>query len=533
MRDLLSRLAPDSFEDVIAVLALYRPGPLGSGMADMFVRRKHGQEPVEYPHDSLRPILEETYGVIVYQEQVMRIANVLASFTMNQADALRKAMGKKKPEVMLKFKEQFIEGAVQLGHERSFARELFETMEYFAGYGFNKSHSAAYALLTYQTAYLKAHYPTEFLAANLTTECSNSDKVKEFVDEARRMGIEVLPPDVQSSRHYFNVEAGAIRYALDGIKGVGTRAAELVHEERGRGRFRSLEDFCERLDPAIVNKTALEALAQAGAFDGFGLARKHVFDSIDGVIRASAQARDDQRRGQGLLFSRFEAPPPAGRAAEWDELERLAHEKEALGFYLSGHPFHKRGRFYSRLAGHTSSTLAGLPKGTEVRVAGLIAGVRVVAIKNGANAGQKMARFHLEDLDGSVAITCFAKPYQRVRDVLEEDAIVFVKGRVDSDGDDPAILLDDLLPAQQVVDSEVHSLVLCLAAEQVEDGILAEISDTIADQDGEQRLLVEVRQAEDVFRVRTDARFKLRLTPDILDRLADLVGPSNLAFTRR
>jgi DNA polymerase-3 subunit alpha len=228
MRELLGRLAPDSFEDVIAVLALYRPGPLGSGMADMFVRRKHGEEPVEYPHASLQPILEESYGVIVYQEQVMRIANAMAGFSMNQADALRKAMGKKKPAEMAKFKEQFVAGAVANGHAAQLATRLFETMEYFAGYGFNKSHSAAYALLTFQTAWLKAHYPVEFFAANLTVESGNSDKVKEFIDEVRRQGVTVLPPDVNASAREFTVEDGAIRFGLGAIKGVGSRAAEAL-----------------------------------------------------------------------------------------------------------------------------------------------------------------------------------------------------------------------------------------------------------------------------------------------------------------
>ena len=445
-------------------------------------------------------------------------------------------MGKKKPEVMAKFKEQFIDGAVQQGHARGFAKELFETIEYFAGYGFNKSHSAAYALLTYQTAYLKAHFPIEFMAANLTTESGNSDKLKEIVDGTRRADIEVRQPDINTSSHYFNVEEGAIRYGLCAIKGMGARAAELVQEEReNNGPYASLEDFCERLDPALVNKTALEALAKAGAFVSLGTTRKQVVETLDDTMRASAQARDDHRKGQGLLFGLEEATPHQADVAaeEWDEVERLAAEKEALGFYLSGHPFQKRGGFYSRLAGHTSQSLAGLPKGTDVRVAGLVAAIRIIAIKNGPNAGQKMARFQLEDLEGTIAVTCFAKAYQRVKDVLEEDAIVFVTGRIDGEAEEAAILLDELILAQSVVDSEVHSLVLCLEAHQVEDQMLNAITDTISEQDGEQRLMVEVKQDEDVFRVRTDARFKVRLTSGLLDRLSDLVGPTNLAFTRR
>ena len=248
-----------------------------------------------------------------------------------------------------------------------------------------------------------------------------------------------------------------------------------------------------------------------------------------------AQTREDQRKGQGLLFGGSAATPsaPTAAVAEWDEMERLAMEKEALGFYLSGHPFQKRGGFYSRLAGHTSSSLDGLPKGTEVRIAGMVASIRILQIKNGPNAGQKMARFNLEDLEGVVAVTCFAKKYQVIKDQLEEDALVFVTGRIDGEAEDAAILLDELQLAQSVVDTEVHSLVVCVQAEHVQDQILEQISDTIEGIEGDQRLLVQVVQEDEIFNVRTDARFKLRLTSVLLDRMADVVGPGNLGFVRR
>jgi DNA polymerase-3 subunit alpha len=537
MRELLARLKPDTFEDIIAVLALYRPGPLGSGMADMFVRRKHGEEAVEYPHESLRNVLEETYGVIVYQEQVMRIANVLANFSMNEADSLRKAMGKKKPEVMAKFKEQFIEGCARAGHPRSLAKEIFETMEYFAGYGFNKSHSAAYAKLTFETAYLKAHYPVEFMAANLTTERNNSDKLKEFVDEARRMGIAIRPPDVNASCSWFNVEDASIRYGLSAIKGVGARAAELIqHEREARGPYASLSDFCERLDPGIANKTALEALAKAGAFESIEPSRRRAFGAIDDTMRTAAHVRGERRKGQGLLFGTTEAVVPAKQAAataEWLEPERLAFEKEALGFYLSGHPFEKRGRFYARLAGQTSASLATTQIGTEVRIAGMISGVRVLQIKSGKNAGQKMARFRLEDLEGAVQVTCFARNYQRLRDLIVEDAIVIAKGRVEGEGEELSLLLDDLVSAQQAVDTEVQTLVLRLRDGGVTDATLARIENAVNAHRGEQRLMLQVEQGQREFTVRADARFSVRLTSDLLDELADIVGPQNLSFARK
>jgi DNA polymerase-3 subunit alpha len=537
MRELLGRLAPDSFEDVIAVLALYRPGPLGSGMADMFVRRKHGEEPVDYPHASLQPILEESYGVIIYQEQVMRIANAMAGFTMNQADALRKAMGKKKPAEMAKFKEQFVDGAVANKHPPQLATRLFETMEYFAGYGFNKSHSAAYALLTFQTAWLKAHYPVEFIAANLTVESGNSDKVKEFIDEARRQGFAVLPPDVNASAREFTVEGDAVRFGLGAIKGVGSRAADAIAAERARaGPYRSLDDLCERVDATLLNKTALEAAARCGALESLRLSRKAALAMVDAALRSSARTREDRRRGQGLLFGSAEPPAESrerGDDPAWTEAERLAHEKEVLGFYFSGHPFERRGRFLTRLAGGLdSAALAGLPPKQTVRLAGMVAAVRVAQIRSGPNAGQKMARFRLEDLAGSVAITCFAKTYQKVRSILAEDAIVVVTGRLDSTSDEAALIADEIQTAQQIVDSEVEAIVLRLTQPDLRDDRLERLQRLVAEHRGDHRLLFDVVDGDDTQRISADRRFSVRITDDLIDRLADLVGPGNLGFTR-
>jgi DNA polymerase-3 subunit alpha len=542
MRELLARLRPDTFEDVIAVLALYRPGPLQSGMVDMFVRRKHGEEPVVYPHDSLQPILEETYGVIVYQEQVMRIANVLAGFSLNDADNLRKAMGKKRPEVMAKFKEQFVAGAAAAGHDRNFAKELFETIEYFAGYGFNKSHSAAYALLTYQTAWLKTHYPVEFFAANLTVESGNSDKVKEFIDAARRGGIEVRAVEVNASKRRFEVEQGAVRFGLGAVKGVGTRTADAIAEERGRGGlYRSFDELCERLDSTLLNKTALEALVQAGACDGFGQPRRALFEGVDASLRSSARARDDRRKGQKMLFGLpgvQPGGPPAGTAGagDWSEHERLAREKDALGFYFSGHPFEKRGRFLQRLAGMTAARLAAAREAASedaVRLAGMVSGVRVMQIKSGRNAGQKMARFFLEDLDGRLPVTCFARAYQECKEAIVEDAIVFVTGRIDTQSEELALLLESIVPAQAVVDAEVEAIVLRLSESwQTSPRCLDRIADMIAKHPGRQRVELAVLDGDQVFQVRADPQYSVRVTDDLLDDLAEIVGPGSLSFTK-
>ncbi len=535
MRELLMRLRPDTFEDVIAVLALYRPGPLGSGMVDMFVRRKHGEEPVQYPHADTKPVLEPTYGVIVYQEQVMQIANIIGGFSMADADNLRKAMGKKKAEVMARFKDQFVAGAQAQKHGERFARELFETMEYFAGYGFNKSHSTAYALITYQTAWMKAHYPTEFTAANLTVESGNSDKIKEFVDEARRAGMRILPPSVNHSRRYFGVESGAIRYGLGAIKGVGSRVADMIAEERERGGiYTSLEDLCERLDGTMVNKTALEALVQAGAFDGMGHSRAGSFAAVEPALRASVVAREDRRRGQKMLFA-----PPAPQAAaaaapeekEWPEHERLAREKEALGFYLSGHPFEKRGGFLSRIAGQTTASLAALEPGGTARIAGMISGVRVLQIKQGKNAGQKMARFMLEDLHGQVPVTCFARAYAGLKDRIVEDAIVFLTGRLDKNSEEKALLLDQIEPAAEVVRREVAGLVLHLAGATATEANLERIADVVERHRGQHHLHLDIDDEGNCYRVRCEQG--VRIGDELLDDLALVVGPDSMSFTRQ
>ena len=539
MRELLTRLKPDTFEDVIAVLALYRPGPLGSGMVDMFVDRKHGKVKTEYPHEATKPVLEPTYGVIVYQEQVMQISNVIGAFSMTEADNLRKAMGKKKPEVMAKFKDQFIAGAVKQGYGEKFAKDLFETMEYFAGYGFNKSHSTAYALVTYQTAWLKAHYPVEFTAANLTVESGNSDKIKEFVDEARRSGMPILPPSVNHSQRYFGVEkvdgrGWTIRYGLGAIKGVGTRAADAIAEERrARGPFQGLDDLCERLEANVLNKTALEAMVQAGAFDSLGRSRASEFTAIEAALRNSQKAREDRRRGQKMLFAVPAGPDTAGAGAagsEWPEHERLAREKESLGFYLSGHPFEKRGAFLRRIAGQTTASLARLEPGGSVRIAGMISSVRVLQIKQGKNAGQKMARFQLEDLDGQVAVTCFARAYANLKDRIVDDAIVFLSGRLDSNSEEKALLLDQLEPAAEVVRREVAGLVLHLSGAMASEANLERILQVVHRHKGHQHLLLDVEDGTDFYRVRADDGVKVG--DDLLDELANLVGPENMSFTR-
>jgi DNA polymerase-3 subunit alpha len=545
MRELLVRLRPDKFEDLIALLALYRPGPLGSGMVDMFVRRKHGEEPVEYRHEALRAILEETYGVIVYQEQVMLVANEIAGFSLNEADSLRKAMGKKKPEVMAKFKETFVEGAAARGFERKFAKELFETMEYFAGYGFNKSHSTAYALLTYRTAWLKANYPLEFLCAWLTCDMGVSDKIKEIVDESKRMGYRVLPPDVNRCRTGFSVEDGALRFGLGAIKGIGQRAADaLVAERETGGPFRRIEDLCERLDETLWNKASLEALAKAGALECLGISRGAALARLETCLREAEAIRRDKKRGQKNLFGATVEPAAGGDAApataaagsaplpDLAEAERLALEKQALGFYLSGHPFERRGAFFSKLSGADTSLLRTLPPGSEVTLAGMITSVKVMNIKTGRNAGQKMAKFRLEDLVGAVQATVFARVYAETRERIVEDAIVFVHAKLDEQAEEPALLVEKIVPVEEVILERVGGLIVALDEATAVDERLGRLEGILTRHKGERPLLLEVPASEGRVRIRADRRFAVRVSEGLLDELADLVGSSALSFAR-
>jgi len=533
MRELLAKLKPDTFEDVIAVLALFRPGPLGSGMVDMFVRRKHGQELTEYPHESAQPILEETHGIIVYQEQVMRIANVVAGFSMNEADKLRSAMSKKKP--MAKFKDQFVKGAVANGHSDAFGTKLFETIEYFAGYGFNKSHSAAYALLTHRTAFMKAHYPLEFYAANLTVESGNTDKVKDFVEEITQSGTTVHSPDINASTDKFGVVGDNVMYGFRAIKGVGQKLAQAIGAEReANGDYQSLEDLCERLDPLLLNKTALEALAKAGTFDGFGITRKTAFESIETVIRSSAQMREDRRRGQGMLF----APDPGAAMAassqeEWSDAERLAYEKEAIGLYLSGHPIQKQGKFLAQVAGTNSKSLQTMTGNKTLRMAGMINNLKVWQVRKGRNLGQRMAGFQLEDLWGAVKVTCFAHVYQKVKDSLQDDAIVVVTGRLDKRDEETGIILEEIQPANDVIREEVGGIVVHLSDGQISDDVLGRIESAAAQSRGEQRLMIEVQQDKDRFLILPDSRHAVNVGPGLFDALAPIAGWDHLSFTRR
>ncbi|MGH8578626.1 MAG: DNA polymerase III subunit alpha [Gammaproteobacteria bacterium] len=425
MRELVKGLKPDVFEDLIALVALFRPGPLQSGMVEDFIERKHGKARVRFPHPSLEPILKPTYGVILYQEQVMQIAQVLAGYTLGAADLLRRAMGKKKPEEMAKQRQVFIDGATQRGVDKDLAVGIFDLMEKFAGYGFNKSHSAAYALVAYQTAWLKAHYPSAFMAAVLSSDMDNTDKVVSSIEECRRMGIALSPPDINTCGSRFTAnDEHSIRYGLAAIKGVGTQASEALVAGRVQGGYRNLLDFCRRIDLRKVNRRAVEALIRAGALDCLGQGRGALMASLPEMLRAVEQEAARQNTGQVDLFGPVtvaERSPSvvAMPHPEWGEEQRLAAEKEVLGLYLSGHPIT---RYVPELSKLVSSPLNALTPGVR-RVAGLITQLR----NNKSRRGRVMVAT-LDDNTARVEIVVFEEVLRQCEAALRKDQLVVVEG---------------------------------------------------------------------------------------------------------
>lgn len=420
MRDILVRMQPNRFEDLIALVALYRPGPMA--WIDDFIKRKKGEARISYEMPQLKEILDETYGIILYQEQVMMIANAVAKFSMGQADILRRAMGKKISDEMEQQKEVFIKGAVGSGIPERKAAKLFENMEPFAKYGFNKSHSAAYAFIAYQTAFLKAHFPVEFMAANLSADMDNTDKIVKSISECRAMSIDILPPDINQSGREFKVIGNAIRFGLEAVKGVGTSALESVLEARtSKGAFASMEEFLARVDNRKVNKKVIERLIKAGAFDSFGISRKKAMSYL-GNVSASASVVC------GLFDEQDAVLCTSEDAVESDEMERLRDEKEALGFYITGHPIAKHRGTLASMSVMPVSELGNVPDKQEVRIAGVISGIKKIKTKN---KSEIMASCMIQDEAAGVEIIVFPDLYAGVRELIEKDALIMIKGQLD------------------------------------------------------------------------------------------------------
>ncbi|ENM3888562.1 DNA polymerase III subunit alpha [Vibrio cholerae] len=535
MKELIKRLQPDCFEDIIALVALFRPGPLQSGMVDNFIDRKHGREAISYPdekwqHESLKEILEPTYGIILYQEQVMQIAQVLSGYTLGGADMLRRAMGKKKPEEMAKQRAVFQEGAEKNGVDGELAMKIFDLVEKFAGYGFNKSHSAAYALVSYQTLWLKTHYPAEFMAAVMTADMDNTEKVVGLVDECKNMGLTVLPPDINSGLYRFNVDDnGAIVYGIGAIKGVGEGPIEAILEARNKGGyFKDLFDFCARIDLKKVNKRVIEKLILAGALDRLGPHRAAMMASVDDAVRAASQHHQAEAFGQADMFGVLTDAPEEveqkyTQVPEWPEKVRLEGERETLGLYLTGHPVDE---YLKELTKYTSCRLneaAPTRRDQSLTVAGLVIAARVMTTKRGTRIGLMT----LDDRSGRMEVMLYSEALDRYAEWLEKDKILVVSGQVS---------FDDFNGGLKMLAREVMDL--GSAREKFARGLSISILQSQIDQQFFERFshILEPHRAGtvpvNVYYQRPDARARLtlgtewRVTPSdtLLDELKQLLG---------
>jgi len=542
MKDLIRRLQPDCFEDVVALVALFRPGPLQSGMVEDFIARKHGRSSgaIDYLHPDLKPVLFPTYGVILYQEQVMQIAQVLAGYTLGGADLLRRAMGKKKPEEMAKQRSVFVDGAVARGVAQANAAHIFDLMEKFAGYGFNKSHSAAYAVLSYQTAWLKAHHPAAFMAAVLSSDMDRTDKVVTLIDECARMGLAVEPPDVNASQFMFTVSGTrAIRYGLGAIKGVGQAAVESMLAERtARGPFRDLRDLCRRLDLNRVNRRVLEALIRSGALDSLGVNRATCMHQLPAAMQAAEQQSRAQAAGQVDLFGLAVAAPaddepavPGERLPEWSEPVRLAGERETLGLYLTGHPITEYEReFRPIVSGRIADVGGARPVGAgeggwrgpgkNVTVAGLVLEIRKRGNRNS---------FVLDDRSGRIEVTLFDDVYQQHRALIARDAILVVEGslRFDDFVDDWRIAAKRIIDIAQAREQYARRLVLRWPRGTNGDGsgLITAIEQVLRPARGG-RCAVAIRYAAKAAsaNVLLGEEWSVRPSQELIERLGQLVG---------
>jgi DNA polymerase-3 subunit alpha len=538
MRGLLKLMRPSVFEDIVAATALYRPGPLGAGMEKDFIDRKHGRKRIEVLHPILEPILRETYGVILYQEQVMAIAAEMAGFTMGEADILRRAMGKKKPEEMDRQREKFLQGCRRKHIEDAIGEQVFDLMAYFAGYGFNKSHSAAYAVLSMQTAWLKANHCAEFLAATLTSEMGDSKRVPVLIEEARRSSIRLDPPDINRSDAGFTVKEGGVVFGLAAVKNVGVGAIEKILEvRREKVSFESLYDFVTAIDLKTVNRRVLESLAQAGAFDRLGGHRAEVFEAIPSLLEVGNRVRLDRERGQTSLFegtADADAINPFRRGLpeteEWSHAALLHLEKEVLGFYYSGHPLLKWATEVRSFATVRAAEIAEVTDGADVVFGGL------VTARRGAfdRRGNRMAFIEFEDFTGTFESIVFAEPLERYGEFLVPDAMVLVGGTLSKRGEtEPKLLLNRAIPLDQVAESIVDRVVLDVSDPDVDDGFVERLRDIGRRRVGGMRTILRVglRGGELVQVEIPDVR--LPASVEALGELEELVGEGGVRLGGR
>jgi len=527
MRDYLRKLHPEDLTDLIAMNALYRPGPLDAGTIDNYINRKHGREEVRYSHPSLEPILEETYGVIIYQEQVIRIAQVLAGYSAGQGDILRKAMGKKKKEIMEEQKKKFLEGCKKNDVPDSIAEDVFHQIETFARYGFNKSHAAGYSYLAYQTAYLKAYYPREFMAASMTSEMGNTDRVITLMEECKNIGIEVLPPDINYSRTEFTVEDDKIRFGLGAVKNVGKGAIEKILATRDEdGEFKSLFDFVSRVDLRAMNRRMLESLIKAGACESIEGHRSQLFASIEDALKFG-QARQSSKanKDQASLFGEADnniavVEPELSPAEKWDKMAMLKNEKDLLGFYVSGHPLESYRTLMNAVATCTSESLNEFPDGTGVSIGGIVSQLRI----NWDKKNRKMAFVTIEDFSGVTDVIVFSALYEKCSDILESESMVMISGKVSKREDEKAVVIADKVQTLSEL-SEGAELILRLSLQgpSFNGGRLDKVEQIISDNPGsaEVEFILDTGTERVILKAQ---KLKASARPGLTRKLTDILG---------
>ncbi len=539
MKDLIKRLQPSSFEDIVALVALFRPGPLGSGMVDDFIARKHGRQKVDYPHPDLKEVLDTTYGTILYQEQVMLIPQVLADFTLGGADLLRRAMGKKKADVMAQQRAVFVEGCDKNGISEKLATEIFDTMEEFAKYGFNKSHSAAYALVSYQTAWLKAHYPAGFMAAVLSADMHNTDKVVTLIDECNSMKLDIVPPGVNESSYKFTVnDAGQIVYGLGAIKGLGEGPIEAILEARYSGeRFKDLFEFCRRIDLKKINRRSMEALVKAGALDELGPDRATLMASLEEATKAAEQHAANEDAGMGDLFGEIIETESSGgdwiTVRPWSDDERLQGEKETLGLYLTGHPIDQ---YLEELSNFTSSRINDVKPGnsrdSRTVIAGLVIAMRVMRNKR----GDRMCFMTLDDKSGRLEVSVFADTYEQYKDLILKDAVLVVEGEVSNDEYSGGLKMvtRKCFSIGQARENYARMLTVSVEQNRAQNGFAQDFEKLVSQyRDGDCRMRIDYQREGAKARFYLNEEWKVRPAPELIEGLETLCGEKSISVQYR
>ena len=530
MRDLCKKFQISSVEHITALVSLYRPGPME--LIPEFIKRRHGEIEIKYEHPLLEQISKETYGILIYQEQVMQATQLLAGYTLGAADLLRRAMGKKKVEEMQKQRDSFVKGCKEKNNiPAAKANAIFDLLEKFAGYGFNKSHAAAYAIVAYQTAYLKANYPVEFFCAMMTNDMAVTEKLSQYIAEARAMKIEVLPPDVNESQMYFAPapDGKAIRFGLAAVKNVGEAAVEAILKARNEGgRFKTLSELCERVDGRSLTRKTIEALVKTGACDGFGQTRATLFAQIERTLARAASILSDKQKGQSSLFGALEEkstpmPEAISNLPEWPQHELLAHEKELLGFYVTGHPLTPFAPILEKYCLATTAKLAELPNRSLTRIGGLIAAVQQGMSKK---SGKPYAMVTLEDLEGSVQILCMNENYDKYRELFVENKAILVIGEVNTGEDRPKIFPQEIMPLEDAPKKYTKQVHLRLQTAHLKPDDMAAAFELVAAHPGKCPLLLcFMRPAGGTVFMDTNERFgvapSLKLQQDVDARFGE------------